>query len=215
MPSYNEAGTIGSIVRSLRGSGFTVYVVDDGSRDDTASIARGEGAVVVSHQKNMGKGASLIEGFRHIAKGNFKAVIIMDGDGQHRVEDVKNFTDKLNQKGADIIIGNRMSDTSRMPYIRIQTNRFMSWLISGMTGQHVPDTQCGFRMVKTDVLRKVKLESRHYDIESELIIKAARQGFRIESVPVKTVYQDEVSRIHPVIDTLRFIALMVRLSLKR
>lgn len=215
IPSYNEAKTIGGIVKNLRDRHFAVYVVDDGSVDETASRAKASGAVVVVHQKNRGKGASLIEGFKHIMKRDFDAVIVMDGDGQHRVEDIDNFLEKINQTKADIVIGNRMSDTSSMPYVRIRTNRFMSGLISRMAGQRIPDTQCGFRLIKKYVLKKIKLNSAHYDIESELIIKAAREGFKIESVPVKTVYQDEVSRINPIVDTIRFIILMMKLSFKR
>ncbi len=215
IPSYNEARTIGGIVKDLHARHLDVYVVDDGSTDETASKARDEGATVIVHKKNMGKGASLIEGFQYILKKNFGAIIVMDGDRQHRVEDIEVFLKEFAETGADIIIGNRMLDISSMPYIRILTNKFMSGLISRITGQLIPDTQCGFRLIKSEVLRSVQLRSLHYDIESELIIKAARQGFKIGSVPIKTVYQGEVSRINPVVDTLRFIWLMVRLSLKR
>ena len=79
-----------------------------------------------------------------------------------------------------------------------------------MCGQYVPDSQCGFRLIKRRVLERIKLESSRYEIESELIIKAARAGFKIESVPIKTVYQGESSRINPILDTLRFIRLMLR-----
>lgn len=213
IPSYNEARTIGGIIKDLKGIGFVVYVVDDGSKDETANIAASEGAIVVKHEKNKGKGASLREGFRHILKRGFDAVLVMDGDGQHKVEDVGSFIRKMQDSGADIVVGNRMCDTSSMPPVRIYTNLLMSKLISWITGTHIPDTQNGFRLIKCDVLKKVTLESSHYDIESELIIKAARQGFRIESVPVKTVYNLEKSRINPVIDTLRFIRLMLRILL--
>lgn len=210
IPSYNESKTIAQVVQGLLKLGLVVYVVDDGSSDGTAEAARREGAIVVTHETNKGKGASLREGFGHILKKHFDAVLVMDADGQHDIGDVDSFVKAAQGAGADIVIGNRMSDTSTMPYIRILTNRFMSGLLSWMCKQYVPDSQCGFRLIKRQVLERVKLESSKYEIESELIIKAARAGFNIKSVPIKTVYQGENSRINPILDTLRFVRLMLR-----
>jgi len=215
IPSYNEARTIGHIVAELIRKGFVVYVVDDGSTDDTAKLAHAEGAVVVKHRKNMGKGASLREGFRHIVKKGFDAVIIMDGDGQHLASDIGNFTDKMDATGADIVIGNRMLDVASMPKDRKYTNHFMSYLISLLSGRTVPDSQCGYRLIKTEVLEKIRLEASNYEIESEIIIKSSRAGFRIESVPIKTIYKDEKSRVNPVIDTMRFIAFVIKIIFTR
>ncbi len=215
IPSYNEARTIGHIVADLVHRGFIVYVVDDGSSDDTARLAHAEGAVVVKHRKNMGKGASLREGFRHIVKKGFDAVIIMDGDGQHLSSDIGNFIEKMDVTGADIVIGNRMLDVSSMPKERKHTNRFMSYLISLISGQRVPDSQCGYRLIKREVLEKISLEASNYEIESEMIIKSSRAGFKIESVPIKTIYRDEKSRVNPVVDTLRFIAFVIKIMFKR
>jgi len=198
------------MVKDLRRLGLVVYVVDDGSSDKTAQIAHQEGAIVVTHETNKGKGASLREGFGHILKKNFDAVMVMDGDGQHDIKDVDSFVKVAEETNADMVIGNRMYDTTAMPYIRVCTNRFMSKLLSWMCKQYVPDSQCGFRLIKRQVLERVKLESSKYEIESELIIKAARAGFKIESVPIKTVYQGENSRINPILDTLRFIRLMLK-----
>ncbi len=215
IPSYNEARTIGDIVSGIRAGGLTAYVVDDGSSDDTAALAERAGAIVVKHPRNRGKGASLREGLRHIVKYQYDGVVIMDGDGQHKVSDIGNFTKIADESGADMVVGNRMSDISNMPFVRIQTNRFMSFFISRISGQYVPDTQCGFRYIRRAALEKITLESSNFEIESEMIIKAARAGFKISSVPIQTVYEDEESRINPVLDTLRFIAFIVRISLKR
>lgn len=215
IPSYNEAKTIGGIVKDLKKRGLTVYVVDDGSVDDTASIARIEGAVVVIHKKNKGKGASLREGFEHILKKDYTCVLVMDADNQHNLDDIDVFLKKMDETNADMVIGNRMLDTASMPRIRIAVNRFMSQVISKIAGQDIPDSQCGFRLIKREVLQKIRLESSNYEIESEMIVRAAREGFKIESVPAKTVYQDEKSRINPIIDTIRFIMLLIKLRFKR
>lgn len=210
IPSYNEARTIGPIVSDLHAKALSVYVVDDGSTDDTAKIAHDAGAVVVKHSKNMGKGSSLREGFRHIVKKGYDAVIVMDGDGQHLVADIDNFMNKMDAAGTDIIIGNRMEDVSLMPRERIYTNRFMSSLISMLSGQHIPDSQSGYRLIKRNVLEKIDLKSSNYEIESEMIIKSSRAGFRIASVPIKTVYKDEKSRVNPFVDTIRFIIFVAK-----
>jgi glycosyltransferase involved in cell wall biosynthesis len=215
IPSYNESKTIGALVERLEGYGFPVYVVDDGSADGTGDIARSMGATVISHASNKGKGASLREGFARVTRDGFDRILMMDGDGQHLPEDAEGFFRKMDSTGADIVVGNRMTDTASMPRLRVAVNRFMSWLISKMAGQDIPDTQCGFRLVKSEVLENIRLDTSNYEIESEILIKAADKGYRIESIPIRTVYGGEPSRINPARDTIRFFAMILRLSLRR
>lgn len=215
IPSYNEGKTIGAIVRKLKDRDLPVYVVDDGSIDDTYNAALTGGATVIKNIKNLGKGAALRVGFKRVIEDGYEAVIVMDGDDQHDVTDIAHLIMKMRETGAGLIIGSRMHDTASMPYIRILVNRGMSFLLSNICGQKVPDTQCGFRLITRDLLSSITLESLNYEIESEMIIKACRAGFKVESVPIKTVYQDEVSRINPVIDTIRFLILLARMGVKR
>jgi glycosyltransferase involved in cell wall biosynthesis len=215
IPSYNESKTIGQLVWSLRSQGFIVYIVDDGSVDNTAAIAEREGAAIIHHGKNMGKGAAIRDGFARVVADGFDGCLVMDGDGQHTVEDAIRFFNEARSHKADMIIGNRMHDTASMPVHRNYTNRFMSWMISKFAGQYVPDTQCGFRFLRRPVLETVRLESSNFEIESEMIIKAARANFKIGSLPIQTVYADEKSRINPFVDTLRFIALMTKILWQR
>jgi len=210
VPSYNEARTIGGIIKGLKAKGISVCVVDDGSTDDTFAIATREGAVVIKHEKNRGKGASLRDGFQYVLMEKFSKVLVMDGDGQHKISDVDIFFLKMDETSADIIIGNRMTDVVSMPMARRFTNKFMSYLVSMMCGHEIPDTQCGFRLIRRSVLENIKLESSNYEIESELLFRAARKGFKIESVPIATVYANEQSRINPVIDTLRFSLFLIK-----
>lgn len=215
IPSYNEARTIGGIIRGLKEKGLFVCVVDDGSVDGTSSIAEREGAHIIRHEKNKGKGASLRSGFEYVLGEPFSMVLVMDGDGQHMIEDVDNFLNKESKTGADIVIGNRMSNACSMPLTRRLTNKFMSSIISKICGHRIPDTQCGFRLIKRGVLESISLDSSNYEIESELLFKAARKGFKIESAPVATVYAGEESRINPFVDTIRFITLLIRTLARR
>lgn len=205
IPTYNEAGAIGSLVRKIRQQEIEVVVIDDGSVDNTCEIGRDNGAVVLRNLNNEGKGASLIKGFHYALARGFDAVITMDGDGQHLPEEIPYFMRLAQYSNNSIFIGNRMLRKKDMPCLRLLTNKIMSAFISSLTGQRIPDTQCGFRLIKREVLERINLVSRKYETESEIIIKAARLGFKIESIPIKTIYNKEKSQINPLIDTLRFI----------
>ncbi|NTV29424.1 MAG: glycosyltransferase family 2 protein [Candidatus Omnitrophica bacterium] len=210
IPAHNEARNIARLVTQLRAKSLDVVVVDDGSADDTTRLAREAGAEVLVNVKNQGKGASLQRGFAHISSLPYDALITMDGDGQHAIDDVDVFLKLLSAGQVDIICGNRMVDHKGMPFVRLATNRIMSWLVSAICHQRIDDTQCGYRLIRTAVLRNITLSSAAFEIDSEVLIKAARKGYRIGSVPVKTIYAGEKSRIHPVRDTVRFLIYIVR-----
>lgn len=214
IPTYNEAAHIAPLVRKIRTQGLDVTVIDDGSSDATADLARREGALVIKNASNMGKGACLIRGFEHALQHDYEAVITMDGDGQHLPEEIPLFLAQASAEGS-LIIGNRMSNRMNMPWPRVLTNKFMSWLISSIAGQEIPDTQCGFRLIKRPVLDEVLLTTNKYETESEIIIKSARKGFAIVSVPIKSVYMNSKSGINPFVDTMRFFRFILSLDPSR
>ena len=107
-------------------------------------------------------------------------------------------------------IGNRMENLARMPLARRIVNRYMSDQISRVCGQKIPDTQCGYRMLHRELIPDMLGGGHRYDYETEALIIASRKGYRIESVPITTVYTDQVSKIHPVRDSLRFLRMMRR-----
>ncbi|MFH0912982.1 MAG: glycosyltransferase family 2 protein [Candidatus Omnitrophota bacterium] len=210
IPTYNEAVTIAGLVKEIREQGIEAVVIDDGSQDNTAQVAKDNGATVLRNPDNQGKGASLIKGFRYAFSRDFDAVITMDGDGQHLPSEIPYFTRLAEYSNSSILIGNRMLKRQDMPLVRVMTNKFMSWIISSLARQRIPDTQCGFRLIKKEVLATVNLRTSKYETESEIIIKAARSGLKVESVPIKSVYRGEKSQINPFIDTLRFIRFMIK-----
>ncbi len=210
IPAYNEARTIGQVVSEAREIIESVVVVDDGSQDATAQIAEDSGSLVIKHSVNSGKGAALRTGFQHVLDNGYDALITMDSDGQHDVNDIPGFLKAFDERGSGIIIGSRMQDISTMPAVRKFTNKFTSFVGSLLTHQKIRDSQSGFRLISSDVLRAVELETAGYEMESELLIKASRAGFRITSVPIKTIYGQEVSKINPVVDTCRFLRLLFR-----
>jgi glycosyltransferase involved in cell wall biosynthesis len=210
IPALNEEAYVGEIVSGICRLGLDVVVIDDGSRDSTGETARQNGAHVIRHAIRQGKGASLRDGFQHALTQGCDAVVTMDGDGQHAVSDLPAFIEKFeNEPGYGVINGSRMLSCRSMPKVRLYTNRLMSALISWLCRQRIADTQCGFRLIRADVLRKVTLRSAGFQIESELLIEAARAGFTIGSVPIQTIYSDEKSSINPVVDTFRFIGFFI------
>jgi len=212
IPAYNAADTIGALVKKVKELGFFCVVVDDGSTDDTYKNASSAGVIVLKHEKNMGKGAALRTGFDYILKGGYDYIVTLDADGQNDPLSIKDFIGKAEKSGASIIVGNRLLDTAGMPWIRVQTNRFMSWLLSKKIGQRVPDTQCGYKLIRKDLLAKLKLCANHYEIESEMLIKAGKAGAKIDSVVVSSIYSGQKSHINPIVDTLRFIKLIMTLK---
>lgn len=210
IPAYNESKTIGNLIQGVKRQNLDILIIDDGSCDNTAKIAQNNGTTPIVNSKNKGKGISLTKGFHYALDNGFDAVITMDADGQHDPNDIPYFTRLAKYSDSSIFIGNRMVKPKNMPKIRFLTNKFMSWLISLIAKQNILDTQCGFRLIKKEVLKKIKFDTAKFETESELLIKASRLGFKIESVPINTIYRGEKSKINPVIDTLRFIRFISR-----
>ncbi|MCX7009139.1 MAG: glycosyltransferase family 2 protein [Kiritimatiellaeota bacterium] len=215
IPAYCEAGRIGAVVHGVRTQDLDVVVVDDGSPDATAAEAEAAGATVLRHALNRGKGAALQTAYEFVRGHGYAAVITMDGDGQHDPADIPALLAAARTTGAPVVVGNRLADTAAMPSVRRRTNRLMSWLLGCVMRQRVPDTQCGFRYYRLDVLPAQPPASARFAAESELLLDLAARGVRIASAPVRTIYRDEQSKINPVVDTLRFLGMMLRRATRR
>jgi glycosyltransferase involved in cell wall biosynthesis len=200
------AAVLRGIVEHLPAS--SIFVIDDGSRDATAEVARGEGVRVVPHATNLGKGAALRTGFAAAAAAGFTHVLTLDADGQHPPECIPAFL--AAQHEAEIVLGSRLHDASTMPRERRLSNRATAAILSALAGQTILDGQSGYRLLALEALSGIEFESRGFMFESELLVKAARHGARIAHVAIPCVYGDETSHIDVVSDTLRFLWLVVR-----
>jgi glycosyltransferase involved in cell wall biosynthesis len=196
-------------------------VVGDGSTDHTAQRAREAGAEVIVHDQNRGKGEAIKTGLgRWLAAAGPSGggldrevtwVILLDSDGQHLPEEIDRFmAAAVSATQPTFFIGNRMSNLTGMPFIRRVVNRYMSKRISRLCGQKIPDTQCGFRMLNRQLIPELLGGGDRFDYETEVLIIASRKGYEIESVPITTVYSDQVSKIRPLRDAIRFFQLMWR-----
>jgi glycosyltransferase involved in cell wall biosynthesis len=207
IPAFNEEKTISKVVQGCRQYVRDVIVVDDGSSDRTGDLAREAGATVITHDVNRGKGAGLKTGFDYILAGKWDGLIVVDADGQHDWNEIPKIIKTTMDDNAGITIGSRMSNVKRMPIHRKASNMLTSWIISKLAGQYVPDSQCGFRLIRSIILRELSLSTDNFEMESEMIIIAARKGFKISYVPIRTIYIEGRSRIGPGRDTWKFIRL--------
>jgi glycosyltransferase involved in cell wall biosynthesis len=208
VPAYCEGRFVGQVVRQILHYVQVVLVVDDGSSDNTASEAEAAGAKVIRHSANQGKGAALKTGLAYAVSIEVPFFLFLDGDGQHDPSEIPAFIDAINRTNADLVVGNRMRNLQSMPIIRRWTNQFMSWQIGRICNIRIPDSQCGFRLARKELLPVLMAPSNRFEFESESIILAARQGFRLGFVPIRTIYTDQHSKIRPLRDTMRYLRLI-------
>lgn len=210
IPAYLEERHIRGVVQNVLQYIRPVIVIDDGSADQTSAEASSAGAVVIKHEKNLGKGAALKTGFAYAVKHKFDYVITMDADGQHDPADIPVFVEAYRRFGVSALVGSRMADPKGMPLVRKLTNIFMSWFLSRQMGQHVPDTQSGFRLYAAQALPFLATQSTRYAAESETLLRLAVKKIKIDSVPITVIYSDEKSKIRPFRDAIRFFRMVRR-----
>ncbi|HEX9750924.1 MAG TPA: glycosyltransferase family 2 protein [candidate division Zixibacteria bacterium] len=213
IPAYNAAGHLPELIARIRTSapGIGILIVNDGSADETETVARHAGVEVISHPVNRGKGAALMTGFGAAMERGAEAVIHMDADLQHEPESLPDFVEAFERGEGDVIIGSRDLSARHMPFSRRLSNTLCSWTVSALARQSVADSQCGYRLISRAVMETVHPRSGGYTFEPEYLVLAGKAGFRIGAVSIGTVYQDEKSYIHPWRDTFEFIGAMLRL----
>jgi glycosyltransferase involved in cell wall biosynthesis len=204
IPCFDEAGTIADVVRDARKYVPTVIVVDDGSTDATAIRAREAEAVVIQLGANHGKGAALRMGCEEAAKRDFAWVLLMDGDGQHAAADFPKFLACVEEKGADLVVGNRFEQAAGIPAVRRFVNRWMTRRLSDLTGRDLLDSQCGFRLVRLEAWARASLRTSGFEIESEMLVNFLAAGFSVEFVPIQVIYKQRSSKIHPFKDSWKW-----------
>ena len=187
IPAYNEAKYIGRFLDKLLPVTSRVVVVNDGSTDQTKRIVTDRGVTCLTHLANLGKGATLKTGcdyaFRQMGAD---AVIIMDGDDQHMVEDLKGFTREL-KKGSDVVLGVRQLD-AKMPLMRVLGNKSISILINLLFHHYLADIPSGFKAFTKSAYNKIRWDSAGYEVETEIAVKIAKLNLDYMEIPISTIY---------------------------
>ncbi len=212
IPAYDAQGSVGRVVGGALKYLPEALVVNDGSADDTAAEAAGAGAKVISHPRNMGKGAALKTGFKYGLENGYDAVLTLDADGQHDPDEIPKLLSAASP-GAGIVMGARLSDKDRIPPARYWANMVGVKCISWRAGNALLDSQSGFRLYMAELLRVMNVRSNGFEAESEMLMRAGRMGFKITSVPVRTIYDEEAlkkSHFRTVPDTYRICIMFLR-----
>jgi len=202
IPARNEEAFIGEVVKKCLNVTRHVLVVCDHCSDRTAEQAVKAGARAENNPGRPGKGAALRFGWgTWLEDTDWDILVILDGDGQHDPAEIPALVDVLITKRVDIAVGSRAPFASPMPRLRRWTNRFMSQITSYLTASTIEDSQCGFRILRRDFLEKVRLHGNTFDLETEMIVAAARRG-GVAFFPIQCRYASETSSIQPVRDTI-------------
>jgi glycosyltransferase involved in cell wall biosynthesis len=202
IPAYNADRFVGEVVRRARAH-VPVIVVNDGSRDRTLAEASAAGATVIDQQPNQGKGAALQRGFRAALDQGVAAMITLDADGQHDPDEVPLFVEKFRATGADLIIGER--DFSKMPLVRRVSNTIGRLAFSWAMGRRIRDNQSGYRLLSRRLMEAVLSSGeRGFEFEMDMIVVAVKRGWRIDGVPIRTIYGEEKSNIRPLQHVVQF-----------
>ena len=187
-----------------------ILVVDDGSNDRTAEIARNQDVDLIVHEKNLGKGAALLSGFDYLIERGSEWVITMDGDLQHDPASLPEFIERAVKGNYDLVIGERKRNAGGMPWDRRFSNFTTSLLLSLASGQRIRDSQCGYRLIRCNILKDIEIYSSGYEFETECLLKLSKAGARIGWIEIPTRYRGAASSINRFRDTLRFLKVYLR-----
>jgi glycosyltransferase involved in cell wall biosynthesis len=212
IPAYNAQWTLGSVLEKVGPLKIDTLVVDDGSSDETAKVASEHGVQLLKHSFNMGKGAALRAGFESILRRDYHVVITLDADGQHDPAEIPLLLKIFQSIKPDILIASRAAGFRKMTFLRRFWNRLGVKAVARLCHSDITDSQSGFRLIQTEVLKEVNLSTFRFETELELLIKACKKGFSVLSVPINTQKVDGTASSHfrPVTDTWMVCKLFLR-----
>jgi glycosyltransferase involved in cell wall biosynthesis len=215
IPAFQAEPSVGDVVRRTRLIVPEVLVIDDGSLDGTAEVAREAGAVVMSLMPNRGKGMALKTAFRVLFDRGFDAVITLDADGQHLPEEIPRLLE-AGETGADLVLGTRDHLFAEMGWLRRISNRLSSKAISLAAGQPLTDVQTGFRLYTKRAVEVTGFPGARFEAESAVVVRAARAGLKIATVPIRLGFADgrTTSHFRPLLDSLRIAGAVIRARLE-
>jgi glycosyltransferase involved in cell wall biosynthesis len=212
IPAYNARNTLGSVLKKIEPLKTDVVVVDDGSSDETKRLALENRVQLLEHPLNLGKGAALRTGFRYILQRDYRVVITLDADGQHDPGEIPFLLKIFQSVKPDILIASRAMEFDKMTFLRRFWNRLGVKAVSRLCHSDITDSQCGFRLIRTEALKAIDLSTSRFETELELLIKACKKGFSVLSVPINTPRVDGTKSSHfrPVADTWKVCMLFLR-----
>lgn len=210
IPAYNEQQYLAKVLAKVKRITPYFVVVDDGSSDESAQIARRFTSHVLTHRINLGKGAALKTGCDY-AFGYLDAqgVVFIDSDDQHDPAEVNLFYQALSNK-AQVVFGERAMNSS-MPLARIMGNRLASFLVMFLFGSYLPDIPSGFKALSKQAYEQVRWQASGYDVELEIAARVAKNRLAVTVVPISTIYHD-FSRGMTLLDVVQVVVKLINLK---
>lgn len=187
IPAYNEAATIAEVIACTKPFVDVVLVIDDGSSDETAKIAKESAAQVVSHAMNRGLGAAIGTGMEAAKRLHADVAITLDADGQHDPSEIPHFVDAI-KEGAEMVVGSRMLTRTGMPWYRQVANLLGNIVTFILFGMWVTDSQSGFRAFSRRALEQIEVRTNRMEVSSELIAQAKQKRLRFAEIPIRAIY---------------------------
>jgi len=175
IPAYNAHLTLESVLKKIQPLKMDTVVVDDGSLDETEKIASANGAYVLEHPYNLGKGAALRTGFQYILQKDYQVVVTLDADGQHDPSEIPSLLRIFQNIQPDILIASRAGEFEGMTFLRRFWNRLGAKAVARICHSDITDSQSGFRLLRTEILKEVQLTTSRFETELELLIKACKK----------------------------------------
>jgi glycosyltransferase involved in cell wall biosynthesis len=217
IPAYEEETRLAGVLRKVSRYIYTenICVIDDGSTDKTSDIAGRYGVHVIRFPENRGKGEALKAGIHWALKKRMDAMFTLDGDGQHDADDIPAFLEVMQTRQADVVLGTRSFRITQIPPDRLLSNKISSVLVSLAARKKIRDSQSGFRLFRTIVLKNLPLNGSLYELESEMLIRLGRRKVLFAEVPIRAVYGRSTSHIRRVRDICRFTAMWLSFMFKR
>src|SRR3989344_5278968 len=190
IPAYNEATRIATVIKGAREYVDSVIVVDDGSVDDTLTVAECQGARVVHHIENSGAGAATMTGIDAARACGAEIIVTLDADEQHDPYDIPLLIKPIERGEADVVFANRFGQRNRIPFIRRVANTIGNILTLLATGKWVSDSQCGFKVFGPKAVRDIDLKMSGFEFCSEVVRETVKHQWRIKEVPTKVLYSE-------------------------
>jgi Glycosyl transferase family 2 len=200
VPVFNEADTVGDVVAAARAYA-PVLVVDDGSSDGSAEIARRAGADVSRHPRRLGKGQAIRTGIDVARARGASVVVTLDGDGQHRPSDLGLLLDAVRSTPRTIVIGGRLDDPTALPLERLNAIRVAGFFVNWACGLRLRDTQSGFRAYPIALFDEIRVHRGGFVLETEVLVAGVAHGWHVHEVPVAALPRArQRSRFRPISD---------------